>query len=438
MSDGSVIGAARDAPVDIKPREIDACVRFLEALFDGIDARHLAVRLWDGREWRPDDAEDVRATVVLSHPGALKEMFWPPGDLSAGEAFVFGDYDIEGDVEYVCTVADRLFSKQKEIKHLLVLSAMLLRLPSGSGRSGEAVGRKAARVAGRLHSKERDSQAIRYHYDVGNDFYALWLDEEMTYSCGYFRDESFDIHAAQKAKYEHTLRKLCLEPGERLLDIGCGWGGLVRHAERERGVEAVGITLSPAQAEFARARGARVELMDYREAHTLGTFDKIVSIGMFEHVGLERLREYFEQAYRLLKPGGLFLNHGIATSQVKRRWRRRRSFTQKYVFPDGELVPISKVLLVAEEVGFEVRDVESLREHYAMTLRHWVSRLEARREEAVRLTNEETYRVWRLYMAGSAAGFDSGRLNVYQSLLHKPTGGPSGLPLTREHVYAGC
>jgi cyclopropane-fatty-acyl-phospholipid synthase len=239
-------------------------------------------------------------------------------------------------------------------------------------------------------------------------------------------------------KLDYICRKLRLRPGERLLDIGCGWGGLIVHAAAHYDVEAVGITLSVPQAEVARERlresglnpRCRVEVCDYRDLEPGQPYDKIVSVGMFEHVGEELLPEYFRRAFGLLRPGGVFLNHGIACSAIYRR--QGPSFTDRYVFPDGDLVPINTSLRAAELSGFEVRDVEGLREHYALTLHHWVRRLEAHAEEARRITNDATYRIWRLYMAGSAHGFRIGRLNLYQTLFARPLRGQSGLPLTRE------
>ncbi len=264
----------------------------------------------------------------------------------------------------------------------------------------------------------------------------------MVYSCAYFQSPGEDLDTAQERKLEYVCRKLCLQKGERLLHIGCGWGGLVLYAAEKYGVEAVGITPSRPQAELAATRiqnrglgdRCRVLVKDYRRIEEWGTFDKLVSIGMFEHVGESRLSEYFERAWKLLRPGGVFLNHGIG-QMVTGPARRGPSFSDRYVFPDGELLPISTTLRVAEEQGFEVRDVESLREHYMLTLRQWVQRLEAQHEEARRVTDETTYRTWRLFMSGSAYQFRSNEINVYQSLLVRAGEGKSGLPLTREDWY---
>jgi len=273
----------------------------------------------------------------------------------------------------------------------------------------------------------------------------------MVYSCGYFTDEGQSLDAAQEAKLDHICRKLRLQPGERLLDIGCGWGGLVIHAAEHYGVDATGITLSEPQAALARERIAaagiedrcRVEVRDYRELPAGTTFDKIASVGMVEHVGHARLGTYFTEAHRLLAPGGLFLNHGIvrapaaSLSLPARLLWRPGAFIDRYVFPDGELIPLGEMISQAEEAGFEARDAEALREHYALTLRHWVRRLEGHHDEAVRLVGEETFRVWRLYMAASAHRFATARLNIVQTLLAKPdTAGKTRVPLTREDLYA--
>jgi cyclopropane-fatty-acyl-phospholipid synthase len=312
--------------------------------------------------------------------------------------------------------------------------------------------RGPVRLTGQRHSVERDRQAVTYHYDVSNDFYALWLDRRMVYSCAYFQSPTDDLNTAQERKLDYICRKLRLRPGQRVLDIGCGWGGLVICAAERHGVDATGITLSRPQAALANERiravgladRARVLVQDYRETEPPpGGYDALVSVGMFEHVGAKLLPTYFAQAERLLRPGGVFLNHGIANRAtdiygvLSRKPQHGPSFNDTYVFPDGELVPINVTLHAAEESGFEVRDVESLREHYALTLRHWVRRLEAQHVQALRHVDEPTYRVWRLFMSGSAHGFTHGRLNVYQALLVKPdAAGESGLPLTRAEWYS--
>ena len=395
--------------------------------------------MWDGTQW--PDATPRQVTVVLNHPGALRAMFLPGNEVALGEAYLHDDFDIEGDIEAVFSVAEGLLEAVSNWTTKLHLAYRLLRLPTG--RRTRSSSRGPAQLNGEEHSIKRDRKAVTYHYDVSNDFYSLWLDDRMVYSCAYFESSDEDIETAQARKLDYICRKLRLKPGQRLLDIGCGWGGLVIHAARRYGVDALGITLSQPQAELANARIAsaglahrcRVEELDYREMDELGTYDALVSVGMFEHVGQALLPTYFAQAWQLLRPGGVFLNHGIAKRATEPA-TPSRTFSNTYVFPDGELVPISTTLRLAEGAKFEVRDVESLREHYALTLRHWVRRLEAHHQEALRYVDEPTYRVWRLFMSGSAHGFSVGRLNVYQALLVKPgPGGQSRLPLGRADWY---
>jgi cyclopropane-fatty-acyl-phospholipid synthase len=366
-------------------------------------------------------------------------MVLPPSELNLGEAYIYNDFDIEGDIEAVFPIADKFleggWGKAEQVRY----GKRLLSLPkTAQPRPSDA----AAKLRGAHHSKERDRQAVTYHYDRSNDFYALWLDRRMVYSCAYFATPGDDLDTAQERKLDYICRKLRLAPGERLLDIGCGWGGLVIYAVQHYGVEAYGITLSQPQAELAQQRiqqtglaeHCRVEVADYRDVNEANTFDKIVSVGMFEHVGEALLPTYFKQAWHLLRPGGVFLNHGIAHNATLQA-QSGPTFVNRYVFPDGELVPISNTLRAAEVSGFEIRDVESLREHYILTLRHWVRQLEARADEARSLTSDITYRIWRLYMSSSAYAFQVGRNNIYQTLLAKPDHGSSRLPLTRADWY---
>ncbi len=292
------------------------------------------------------------------------------------------------------------------------------------------------------HSLKSDRRAISHHYDVGNDFYQLFLGRDQLYSCAYFQGPHDDLDRAQTDKLDHICRKLRLQPGEKLLDIGCGWGGLISYAARYYGVSATGVTISRNQHEYAReqiarkglAHSCRVELADYREVAGAACFDKIVSVGMFEHVGLKNLPVYFRTAARLLKDDGLFLNHGITAEPACRRDSSATKFINKYVFPDGELTDLSRLLSVTEK-DFETLDVESLREHYARTLRLWTLNLQARRDEAVALAGEQAYRTWILYMAGSAWGFEKGNINLYQVLLAKRRSGFPPVPLTRADLY---
>jgi cyclopropane-fatty-acyl-phospholipid synthase len=412
------------------------CSEFLGALFTDYPGRNFQVRLWDGTVWGAE--KQPRFILVLKHPGALRAMFSSPSELTLGEAYIHDDFDIEGDIAAVFDLADYLLIRKRSLWENFDLNERLAKLPKSDR---PRAGLHLVEPVGKPHSRDRDRQAISYHYDLPAEFYALWLDSRLVYSCAYFNEAEEKLDSAQVHKLDYICRKLRLRPGERLLDIGCGWGALIMHAASNYGVECVGITLSVAQAEVARERlrtaglnhRCRVEVSDYRDIDHELQYDKIASVGMFEHVGEALLPEYFRRASDLLQPGGVFLNHGIVYSATY--WRRGPSFVDRYVFPDGDLVPISTSLREAELSGLELRDVESLREHYALTLQHWVQRLEAHREEARRITDDVTYRIWRLYMAGSAHGFRSGRLNVYQSLFAKPLHGHTGLPLTRADWY---
>lgn len=292
------------------------------------------------------------------------------------------------------------------------------------------------------HSIKSDRRAISHHYDVGNEFYRLFLGRDNLYSCAYFRTPHDDLDRAQTDKLDHICRKLRLQPGEKLLDIGCGWGGLISYAARYYGVAATGVTISPNQYEHVRelivqqglAQSCRVELADYREVAGEGCYDKIVSVGMFEHVGLKNLPVYFRTAARLLKEEGLFLNHGITTERAYRRSDPATRFINKYVFPGGELTRLSRILSVTED-NFETLDVESLREHYARTLKLWTVNLRDNREQALAAAGEKIYRTWLLYMAGSAWGFEKGNINVYQVLLARKRTGFPPVPLTRADIY---
>ncbi len=416
-------------------------------LFSSSGGRPFDVRLWNGRVLKADAGYEPSSTLVLTHPGSLRRMLLPPGELTLAEAYLRGDFDVEGDII-------GLFDQAEQFENLrlgdwLALLRRARSLPATSPPEQFVTGRQRSQLRGREHSPERDRQATTYHYDTGNDFYALFLGQWMAYSCAYFQSADTDLDAAQEAKFEHICRKLRLQPGERLLDIGCGWGGLIVYAAGKYGVQVTGINLSQPQIDYANqwirsaGLGEQVKVInqDYRDIDPGQPYDKIVSVGMVEHVGREKLDGYFRSIYQALKPGGLFLNHAIATHRQRsdtwfeNTFLQRGQFIQKYVFPDGELVWIGEMLNAAERTSFEVRDVESLREHYALTLRHWIANLEANHDQAVRLNNERTYRTWRLYMAASVQGFERQGINVYQALLSKTEDGLAQLPLTRAEIY---
>lgn len=414
-------------------------LQLLDEVFSPAGAKHVSVHLWNGRIW-PDDSPRP-ATLVLKHPGALRSMLAQGTEVGLAEAYLYDDFDIEGDIESVFALADHLEGTTLGWRKKLRTANQLFQLPNVD--SHHSIQRGPAHTTGKKHSVERDRQAVTYHYNVSNDFYALWLDRNMIYSCAYFNSIEEDLDTAQERKLDYICRKLRLKPGQRMLDIGCGWGGLVIYAAKKYGVDATGITLSQPQADLANERFAaaglsdhcRVIVRDYREVDSAEGYDVLVSVGMFEHVGKDLLSTYFDQAWRILKPGGIFLNHGIANTATEKP-EAHPTFSEAYVFPDGELTPISISLQAAEKSGFEVRDVENLREHYALTLRQWVKRLETNHEKALQFVDEPTYRVWRLFMSGSAYGFTHGKTNLFQSLLVKPNeDGRSGLPLTRNDWY---
>jgi cyclopropane-fatty-acyl-phospholipid synthase len=388
----------------------------------------LPVRRWDGVELGPADAG---WRLVLRHPWSMRSMLLPPTDLRAGEAYVFGDIDVEGSMVAAMRAVVGLRDLDWPLGDKLSLAWRLWRLPRPPRARPERDGR-AADLSGGVHTRGRDAEAVRFHYDVGNDFYRLVLDRGLVYSCAYFddadrgaplRDEQLD--RAQVRKLDLICRKLHLRPEERFLDIGCGWGSLVIHAVERYGVRALGVTLSEPQAELASKRiadaglsdRAEIRVLDYRDVS--GRFDAIASVGMFEHVGGDQLAIYFGRVFELTADGGRFLNHGITTGrrdEMRDLSLDSNSFIGRYVFPDGTLVRAHVPVRLMEEAGFELLDVEQLRPHYARTLSHWVDRLERHADQARALVPETTYRIWRAYMAGSVVGFESGDLGVVQVL----------------------
>ncbi|MFL5498942.1 MAG: class I SAM-dependent methyltransferase [Gemmatimonadaceae bacterium] len=433
---------------------IDRCRAVLTALSGEPHERSFDVRFWDGTV---DHGKSARPpfTLVLNRPAALKRMLLPPNELSLVESYISGDVDIEGSMEASSALADIIGRRIRSPLGIARLIGLVLRLP---GKAEDDLNDvrfpERARKLGPRHTPVRDAAAIHFHYDVGNSFYKLWLDRRMVYSCAYFRSPDDSLDVAQEAKLDLICRKLRLKPGERFLDIGSGWGGLIMYAAEHYGVDATGITLSENQAKLANERieksglrdRCRVQIRDYRTLVEGDSYDKIASVGMIEHVGLSHLPVYFQSAYRALKPGGLFLNHGIvslgearpksAREKIFRKFWKADAFIDTYVFPDGKLTAADDVIAAAEASGFEVRDVESLREHYAMTLRHWVRSLEEKSADAMALVGSHTYRVWRLYMAASANAFATAAINIIQTLLAKPdASGRSNIPLTREDIY---
>lgn len=403
------------------------------------------LRAWDGSEAGPTGGP----VLVVRDRRALRRLIWKPGELGLARAWVAGEIDVEGDLyELLDQLSGVLWEREEDSRGLLAsardprlraAARALLRLagpfPPPKPPAEEMRGRSGGR-----HTRRRDKQAISHHYDVGNDFYELVLGPSMVYSCAYWPSDGPEatLEEAQHDKLDLIARKLNLKEGDRLLDVGCGWGSMALHAARAYGARVVGITLSREQAAYARKRIAeegltdRIEIrvQDYRDV-TDGPYDAISSIGMAEHVGAVRYREYADILYGLLRPGGRLLNHQISRRpEPDEEAYEVDPFIDAYVFPDGELAPMGRTLSTLEDAGFEVRDVEAIREHYALTLRRWVANLERDWPRAVRLTSPGRARIWRLYMAASAVSFERNRIGVNQFLAVKtPVSGKSGTAL---------
>ena len=403
--------------------------RILGTLRDRMKADPPSLRLafWDGECFDFTPAPAV--TIAIHDPRVLRRL--AVGDMSSlGDAYVAGDLTVEGAVRDVLHVGLKIADQV------------------GRSRLVQRIAPLLAKIPGR-HSRKRDAENIAVHYDVSNDFYALWLDKEMVYSCAYFGAGNETIDRAQERKLDHICRKLRLRPGERLLDIGCGWGGLLRWAAKHYGVTGVGVTLSREQHDYARARIAaeglaervEVRLQDYRDIGERQGFDKVVSVGMYEHVGIKNLQTYFSGMRKLLKPGGIALNHGITAGDPDGHATGPAGgdFIDKYVFPGGEIPHLSRVVYEVSKAGLEVTDIEDLRPHYARTLSHWVERLEARAEAAQASAGMQRYRIWRMYMAGMGYAFDRGWLRLAQVVAYKPVdeNRMAPRPWTREALYGG-
>jgi cyclopropane-fatty-acyl-phospholipid synthase len=409
--------------------------RVLHRLAGGaLRERPVAIRFWDGSEL-PASIGDDAPTVVIRDPAAAAYLIREPNDVGLGRAWVAGLLDVEGDLSALLARRYRLreapLTRGDRLRAALcagrILGARAWRQPPAVASEARPIGRK--------HSLRRDRAAVRHHYELPPAFYRLVLGPSLVYSCAYFATPEESLERAQARKLELICHKLRLQAGDRLLDIGCGWGSLVIHAAVHHGVYAVGITLSESQAEVARDRahsagvGRRCEIRvaDYREiSHQ--SFDAVASVGMYEHVGRSHLASYARRVHDLLAPGALFLNHGIA--RLTSPLARERTFISAFVFPDGELHPIGDLACALQLAGMEIRDLESLREHYALTLARWVANLEGHRHAAIGEAAAEVERIYRLYITGAAEAFQRGELSVFQALAARP-GRPHRLPLRR-------
>ncbi len=402
----------------------DKLLGYLRGRLEG-DPLPLRLQFWDGKAF--DFATTPTVTLTLHSHEPVRALL--KGDFARlGDAYVEGVLSVDGDIDEILRVGIGLAERFGQLAPIGLLARLISRIP-------------------RRHSIQSDAANVRYHYDVGNDFYRLWLDERMVYSCAYFKTGLEDIDTAQRQKLDHICRKLMLSPGERLLDLGCGWGGLLLWAATHYGVNGVGITLSERQYSYARELVANsgladridIRLQDYRAFDGNALFDKIASVGMYEHVGLENLPAYFENAARLLRPGGAFLNHGIVATDPQGRAQGPAGgeFIDRYVFPGGAVPHLSRVLIELSRAGLEFADAEDLRPHYALTLQHWSRRLEARRADAAGAAGEKRLRIWRVFLAGMAHAFDRGWLSIAQVLSFKPVvGGGTTRPWTRTYQYA--
>lgn len=432
--------------------------RVIDRLAGGrLRSRPFTLRFWDGSEL-PATAAPVPAaagapapaasgapsssghpppTVLITDPAAIAHIAREPNEIGLARAWGLGLIDLIGDLDDMFSIGEQLpklrLSARDRLEALraawqLVGIDGLISPPRSAG--------EMSRRHGHLHSKSRDRESVRHHYDVPTDFHRLVIGPSMVYSCAYFSEPTDALEDAQARKLEVICRKLRLRPGMRLLDVGCGWGSLVLHAAREHGVQAVGVTLSEPQAQEARERimqagdevasRCQIRVADYREVRD-GPYDAIASIGMYEHVGLDRLDEYTATIRGLLRPGGLFLNHGIARlAQAE----RRSAFIDRFIFPDGELHPVGALIRSLESQRMEVRDVEALREHYGLTLRRWIANLRSNREQAVAIAGSERERIWQVYLTGSARAFERGTLSIFQVLCARP-GASHTLPLAR-------
>ena len=398
----------------------------------------VTLRFWDGSELTAEEPSGDAPKLIIHSPAAIADLLHAPGQIGLTRAWLNGTLELDGDLEAVLRTRQRFQDLHISPSERARLALAAARIAGLEALRRPPVPSIEASLAGQRHTPARDREAVRHHYDVSNDFYRLVLGPSMVYSCAYFATPDDTLEEAQERKLDLICRKLSLTPGERFLDIGCGWGSLVLHAARNYDVRSVGITLSGPQAQLARARireaglddQVEVRVADYREVLD-GPFDKIASVGMYEHVGRRELDSYVHAVRRLLAPGGVFLNHGIA--RLDSRPSGPNTFITRYVFPDGELHPVSDLIGALQTAGLEPRDLESLREHYPLTLRRWAANLEAHRDLAIADAGEARERVWRLYMLACAQAFEAGEITVYQTVATQPEA-RHPLPLDRTEL----
>jgi cyclopropane-fatty-acyl-phospholipid synthase len=423
-----------------RPSAAQLANRMLGELADGRLAQlPVAIRFWDGSMLTPRGRNGA-PVVVANDRRALAHLVHAPGQLGLARAWVDGSLSVQGDLDEVVHARHDFEGVSFSFDDRVRLALAAVRIAGPTVLRRPPIPPIEASVAGRRHSLARDRSSVRHHYDVSNDFYRLVLGPTLVYSCAYFSTGAESLEDAQEHKLDLICRKLRLAPGDRFLDVGCGWGSLVIHAAINYGVSAVGVTLSERQAELARERvrerglqdRVEIRVADYRELNER-PFDRIASVGMYEHVGHAELQRYCQTINGLLRPGGLFLNHGIARLHSEKP--TSETFISAYVFPDGELHPVADLIRAMQATGLEVRDTESLRDHYPLTLRRWVANLLERRSEALGLVGAERVRAWQLYMLGSAQGFEDSEITVYQ-VLSVRRGATPDLPLDRSELLA--
>ncbi len=418
---------------------IEISKKIFGSVIGRVDVRGLCVRFWDGSQWTPEKAGKIKMTIILNHPHALRRMFLPPGELSLGEAYIYGDFDIDGDRDFIFEMGEKLGAPAWSVITKAKILKLLMQLPKRTDPINE---KYSAKRKGILHSKDRDRDSVAFAYDVSNDFFKLFLDKDMVYTCAYFKKRGDSLEKAQVQKMELICRKLNLEKGEKLFDLGCGWGALSMYAARHYGVETHGVTLSAEQGKEAIERIAsagfskmcKVEVKDYRDVPTKGQFDKVAAIGMMEHIGKSELNSFYSHMFGLLKPGGMLLSHGIAATGDDNAGAS--PFTQKYIFPDGQAVNAASRAAAGIHAGFEVRDIENLREHYVLTSEYWLRGLERNKKKVIDMRDETFYKIAWLAMAGANYRFKSGQSGLIQDLYYKPD--PTNTivpPLNREGWY---
>lgn len=404
---------------DIKDKEI---IKTLNSIFSKSNKK-FNIEFWNKEIISYSD--NPKFTLKFLDKDVFIQLITNPNIMSFAKAFIDKKIDVEGDIFEAIKLKDDIANIEISNKDKITLFFKTV-------------------SSHNIHTKEKDKQNISYHYDISNDFYNLFLGNTMMYSCAYFKQNDYNLDTAQQNKMEHICKKLRLKQGDKFLDVGCGWGSMIIYAAKKYNVIATGVTISEEQYKYVKQRIKEekledkcfIELKDYRDIKGKELYDKIVSIGMFEHVGIKNLPDYFEHIRKLLKNNGIFLNHGITIKKDTKLSKNEGEFIQKYIFPGGELKNIGYIVDVMEDIKFDIVDVECLRQHYYKTLVCWVKNLESNKQKAIKLTNEHTYRTWLLYMIGCAINFEQDCISVYQVLLTKQRKRFNFItPLTREYMY---